>query len=91
MGRIEKQRCTLETLKLMREVRALFLCGMTRKDIAKKMHLSASYVGQLLISAGIGQDKLPLHDKPEEIANCLACKRSECVNCLASKKAYKRR
>ena len=91
MGRIEKQRCTLETLDLMREVRALFLGGMTRKDIAQKMHLSDSYVGQLLISAGIGKDKLPLYDKPEEIANCLACKRSECVNCLASKKAYKRR
>ncbi len=88
---LKKSRCTLETMNLMREVRALFLGGMTRQAIAKKLHLSDSYVGQLLNSAGISKDKLPLYDKPEEIAHCLACKRSECVNCLASKKAYKRR
>lgn len=88
---LNKSRCRLDTLNLMREVRALFLGGMTRQDIAKKLNLSDSYVGQLLNSAGIVKEKLPLYDKPEEIANCLACKRSECINCLASKKAYKRR
>ena len=88
---LNKSRCRLDTLNLMREVRALFLGGMTRQDIGKKLHLSDSYVGQLLNSAGIVKEKLPLYDKPEEIANCLACKYPECVNCLASKKAYKRR
>lgn len=90
MGLTDKKRCTLGTLKLMQEARALYLNGMTRNAIAGKLNLSENYVGQLLRSAGINHGKLPIYDKPEEIANCLACKQPECSNCLANKRTSKR-